>query len=136
MRRTIWRLALTLLTALLLGGTAQAAEDASSTALWNQFGNGARVAWYSNQHVGTENPDFNRRQNGMAAYLSGYACHCNYAHHFGSYNDDSEGYKPMVFTYGQAKGVIDTLQWEGFREGIDDIQIFDRKAFVESLFRE
>ena len=101
---------------------AKVAEDDSSTSLWNQFGNKPRVAWYSAQHVGTEDPDFNRRQNGMAAYLSGYSCHCNYAHHFGSYNDDSEGYKPMVFTYGQAKGVIDTLQWEGFREGMDDIR--------------
>ena len=101
---------------------AKVAEDDSSTRLWNQFGSKPRVAWYSAQHVGTEDPDFNRRQNGMAAYLSGYSCHCNYAHHFGAYNDDSEGYKPMVFTYGQAKGVIDTLQWEGFREGMDDIR--------------
>ena len=101
---------------------AKVAEDDSTTRLWNQFGNAPRVAWYSAQHVGVENPDFNRRQNGMAAYLSNYSCLCNYAHHFGSYNDDSEGYKPMVFTYGQAKGVIDTLQWEGFREGLDDIR--------------
>ena len=101
---------------------AKTPEDDSSTRLWNQFGSSARVAWYAQMHVGVENPDFNRRQNGMAAYLSNYSCLCNYAHHFGSYNDDSEGYKPMVFTYGQAKGVLDTLQWEGFREGLDDIR--------------
>ena len=58
----------------------------------------------------------------MAAYLSNYSSLCNYAHHFGSYNDDSEGYKPMVFAYGQYKGVLGTLQWEGFREGLDDIR--------------
>ena len=28
----------------------------------------------------------------------------------------------MVFAYGCGDGVIDTLQWEGFREGIDDIR--------------
>ena len=28
----------------------------------------------------------------------------------------------MVFAYGCASGVIDTLQWEGFREGVDDIR--------------
>ena len=28
----------------------------------------------------------------------------------------------MVFVYGMADGVIDTLQWEGFREGVDDIR--------------
>lgn len=97
-------------------------EDGSSTVLWNQFGTQPHVAWYANQHVGVENPEFNRRQNGMAPYLSGYSALCNYAHHFGSYNDDSEGYRPMVFCYGRYSGVIDTLQWEGFREGVDDIR--------------
>ena len=101
---------------------AKTAEDDSTTRLWNQFGSGPHVAWYANQHVGVENPEFNRRQNGMAAYLSGYSSLCNYAHHYGGYNDDSEGYRPMVFAYGQYKGVIDTIQWEGFREGVDDIR--------------
>ena len=63
-----------------------------------------------------------RRQYGMAAYLSGWNCVCNYAHHYGPYNDASSPYKPMVFAYGCGNGVIDTLQWEGFREGIDDIR--------------
>lgn len=97
-------------------------ESDATTRLWNQLGSRPRVAWYAKQHVGVENPDFNRRQNGLAPYLAGYTCLCNYAHHFGPYNDDTDGYKPMVFAYGQYKGVIDTLQWEGFREGIDDIR--------------
>ena len=97
-------------------------EDDSTTRLWNQLGSSPHIAWYAKQHVGVENPDFNRRQNGMAAYLSNYSALSNYAHHYGPYNDDSEGYKPMVFTYGHYRGVIDTLQWEGFREGLDDIR--------------
>ena len=28
----------------------------------------------------------------------------------------------MNFVYGHADGVIDTLAWEGFREGVDDIR--------------
>ena len=28
----------------------------------------------------------------------------------------------MNFVYGHADGVIDTLAWEGFREGLDDIR--------------
>ncbi len=28
----------------------------------------------------------------------------------------------MVFAYGVYDGVIDTLAWEGYREGIDDIR--------------
>ncbi len=97
-------------------------EDDSTTSLWNQLGSNAHIAWYACQHVGVENPEFNRRQYGMAAYLAGYSAHCNYAHHYGSFNDDSTVYRPMVFAYGCHSGVIDTLQWEGFREGIDDIR--------------
>ena len=97
-------------------------EDGSSPALWNQLGSSPHVAWYACQHTGNENPDFNRRQNGLAPYLAGYSALCNYAHHYGPYNDDSTGYKPMVFAYGCYSGVIDTLQWEGFREGVDDIR--------------
>ena len=96
--------------------------DASSPSIWNQMGTNTYCAWYANQHVGAENPELSRRQNGLAAYLSGYSALCNYAHHLGPYNDVSETYKPMVFVYGTADGVIDTLQWEGFREGVDDIR--------------
>ena len=96
--------------------------DPTLPALWNQMGTDTRCAWYANQHVGAENPEFNRRQNGLLPYLNGYSALCNYAHHLGPYNDDSETYKPMVYAYGTADGVIDTLQWEGFREGIDDIR--------------
>ena len=101
---------------------AKDAGDDSSTRLWNFLGSDNRIAWYANQHVGTENPAFNRRQNGLCAWLSGYTALCNYAHHFGPYNDDSTTYKPMVLAYGCGDGVIDTLAWEGFREGVDDIR--------------
>lgn len=101
---------------------AKSPEDSSTTDLWNQFGSSPHVAWYAGMHVGVENPEYNRRQNGMAPYLAGYSALCNYAHHYGSYNDDSTGYRPMVFCYGVYGGVIDTLQWEGFREGVDDIR--------------
>lgn len=96
-------------------------EDDSATRLWNAVGN-AHVAWYAAMHVGSENPAFNRRQYGLAPYLANYSAACNYAHHFGSYNDDSTTYRPMVFAYGIHGGVLDTLQWEGYREGIDDIR--------------
>ena len=96
-------------------------EDDSTPRLWNQVG-GARNAWYANQHTGVENPCFNRRQNGMAAYLSGYTALCNYALEFGNYNDSSEGYKPMALVYGHYRGDLSTLAWEGFREGVDDIR--------------
>ena len=92
-----------------------------TTRLWNGVGADS-VAWYANQHVGAEDPSFSRRQNGLGAWLAGYTALCNYAHHFGDYNDDSTTYRPMVYAYGTGDGVIDTLQWEGFREGVDDIR--------------
>lgn len=96
--------------------------EAAVPSLWNETGTGSYCAWYSQQHVGAENPEFNRRQNGLGAYLSGYSALCNYAHHLGPYNDDSDLYRPMVFAYGSADGMLDTIQWEGFREGVDDIR--------------
>lgn len=100
---------------------AKVPDDGSSTKLWNQL-NHAWVAWYAAQHVGPENPAFVRRQYGMAPYLNNYSATCNYAHHYGPYNDRSTTYKPMVFAYGVYDGVIDTLGWEGYREGVDDIR--------------
>ena len=97
-------------------------ETRAASDLWNALGTGTHTAWYAGLHVGPENPDFNRRQYGMAAYLGGYSANCNYAHHFGPYCDDSNSYRPMVMAYGCGNGVLDTLQWEGYREGIDDIR--------------
>ncbi len=101
--------------------TAMNPEDREASRKWNEVGH-AWVAWYATHHVGPENPAYNRRQYGIAPYLAGYSAMCNYAHHFGPYNDRTLTYKPMVFAYGCGDGVIDTIQWEGFREGIDDIR--------------
>jgi len=102
--------------------TNSAPEDDTLPRRWNALGGGKRVAWYASQHVGAEDPAFHRRQNGLACWLSGYTALCNYAHHFGPYNDAGGTYRPMVYAYGISTGVIDTLAWEGFREGLDDIR--------------
>ena len=96
-------------------------ETPEMPARWNQTGD-TYSAWYSTHHVGPENPAFNRRQNGLTPWLSGFTALCNYAHHLGTWNDASTLYKPMVFAYGTSDGVVDTLAWEGFREGVDDIR--------------
>lgn len=101
--------------------TAYFPEQREPTRKWNEVGH-AFVAWYAAQHIGAENPSYNRRQNGLVPYLANYSALCNYAHHFGSYNDRRLTYKPMVYAYGCGDGVIDTIQWEGFREGLDDIR--------------
>ena len=102
--------------------TSKAPTDDSTPRLWNQLGGEPYVGWYGQMHVGPENPAQNRRQYGLATWLSGYSSVMNYAFGLGPWNDDSTTYKPMVNAYGIFDGVVDTLQWEGFREGIDDIR--------------
>ncbi len=101
--------------------TAHWPESRDVTRKWNDIGK-TFLAWYAQQHIGAENPAYNRRQNGIAPYLANFSALCNYAHHFGPYNDRCNTYKPMVYAYGSGNGVIDTIQWEGFREGVDDIR--------------
>ena len=83
----------------------------------NDFG------WYACQHVGVENPAFNRRQNGLAPWRAGMTCNSNYAFHNAGFNDTRGGtFRSMNFYYTHFDGVLDTLQWEGHREGIDDVR--------------
>ena len=84
---------------------------------------GGWMGWYANHHVGPENPAFNRRQYGFGPYRAGFGCNYNYAHHLDGWNDINPTlYKPMMLIYGAGHGCIDTLAWEGFREGLDDIR--------------
>ena len=84
---------------------------------------GAESGWYACQHVGVENPAFNRRQYGMGAYRAGFTCDANYAQHLAGWNDIAgELYKQMMFVYGTGNGCVDTIAWEGVREGLDDIR--------------
>lgn len=79
------------------------------------------TAFYANQHNGSENPAFARRQHGLLSYLSGFTAIHNYQFAYGPWNDRAINlYKPMVLAYPISNGLVDTLAWEGFREGIDD----------------
>lgn len=104
-----------------VAGQPTGAAAAKATDRWARVGDKV-IAWYAGHHVGPENPDFNRRQNGLGPYLTGFNALCNYAHHFGPYNDRCRLYRAMVLAYGVYGGVLDTLAWEGFREGVDDIR--------------
>lgn len=102
--------------------TAGSPSDADHARPWNELGH-AHVSFYASQHNGSENPDFVRRQHGLLGWLSGYDMVNNYEFAYGPWNDRaSELYKPMVLAYPTSEGLVDTLAWEGFREGIDDIR--------------
>ena len=97
-------------------------EEAENTRKWNEMGQ-TYVGWYAGQHVGSENPAYVRRQNGLAAYFANYSMIMNYAFSITPWNDlAKDTYKPMVYAYATRDGLVDTLAWEGFREGIDDIR--------------
>jgi hypothetical protein len=81
---------------------------------------------YSNPQAGVEEPETYRRNYGLALWKAGYdgAMNCAYQLEFGNiWNDfDSPKYRDHVFAYPTKDGVIDTIQWEGFRQGVDDVR--------------
>ncbi|MBR3708467.1 MAG: hypothetical protein IKM17_05600, partial [Lentisphaeria bacterium] len=79
--------------------------------------------WYACQHVGVENPAFNRRQYGLGPWRAGLTCNYNYAHHLDGFNDTRGGtFRAMNFIYTDGNGALTTIQWEAFREAIDDVK--------------
>ena len=90
---------------------------------FNFINPGNEYGWYANQHVGSENPAYVRRQNGLGPWRAGFTLNENYAHHLDGYNDIRGGnFRSMNYYYSCGDGVLDTIGWEGFREGIDDIR--------------
>jgi len=97
-------------------------EEEEKAKTWNTVGH-ARIGFYAGQHNGSENPAFVRKQHGLLSYLSGFNMVCNYEFALGPWNDRAyDLYKPMVLAYPTSTGLVDTIEWEGFREAIDDIR--------------
>lgn len=86
----------------------------------------ALCGWYANPHTGPENPDYFRRIHGMQAYKANYDVSSNYCWWRNNWNDMATPYennlRNLVLVMGTANGVIDTLAWEGVREGLDDVR--------------
>lgn len=96
-------------------------KEAADT--WHAIG--ARMTSYAAPHTGPENPDFARRSHGFDLYMS----NCDGTNNFilnGSAWNDFQGaefnFRAFNLVYPGVNGPIDTLQWEGFREGIDDVR--------------
>jgi hypothetical protein len=85
---------------------------------------GQKIFSYANPQVGVENPELYRKNYGFALWNAGYDGAMNYAYQHGYgqiWNDfDNRRNRDHVFAYPTSDGVIDTLQWEGWREGVDD----------------
>ena len=81
------------------------------------------IGFYASQHTGSENPQFTRRQHGLGGWLNGLTMSYNYEFATGSFNDRANSlYKPMVISYANGEGLMETIEYAGFREACDDIR--------------
>lgn len=96
---------------------------------------GAKITSYGGPHTGPENPDVFRRWEGLARYKAFYDGSYNYKYFSeinpaiferskaNVWNDFTGGtFRQFNLVYPTSEGVIDTIAWEGFREGIDDVR--------------
>jgi hypothetical protein len=87
---------------------------------------GRKIYSYHNPQSGPENPALFRTRYGIQLWQAGFdgAMIYAYQHSMGSiWNDfDHATYRDHVLAYPTANGVIDTIAWEGLREGIDDVR--------------
>ncbi len=97
-------------------------SDARRIRPWKEIGD-KYIGFYACQHNGSENPQFVRMQHGLLGYLNGLNMVYNYEFAIGPWNDlNAVLYKPMVVSYLNAGGLVETFAYAGFREGIDDIR--------------
>jgi hypothetical protein len=97
-----------------------------NAAAWHATGTDKMITNYAYPHIGPENPALMRQRHGMWLYKANYDATYNYAWYYvfinpwGDYVDAT--YRGFNFVYPTQKDVIDTIAWEGFREGVDDIK--------------
>ncbi|MEI6503767.1 MAG: hypothetical protein WCP21_22380, partial [Armatimonadota bacterium] len=91
----------------------------------NWHSKGHKVFSYANPQGGIEEPETYRRNFGLLLAANNYDGGMTYIYYSGvpSWNDWAIGhYRQHNFVYPTVDGVIDTVQWEGYREGIDDLR--------------
>ncbi len=95
---------------------------------------GHLIGSYANPQGGVEEPETYRRNFGLTLWKAGYDCACTYAyqHSFSHAWDDFDHgtYRDHNMAYPTVNGVIPTVQWEGYREGYDDLRYL---ATLENL---
>ena len=88
---------------------------------------GHQIFCYGNPQAGVEEPETYRRNYGLLLWQARYDGSMNFAYQWSYkghiWNDfDNDTWRDHCFTYPTVNGVIDTIQWEGFREGVDDVR--------------
>ncbi len=88
---------------------------------------GHRIFSYGNPQAGVELPLTYRRNYGLKLWAAGYDGAFNYEYQYhhveGAYDDFREDhYRNHIMAYPARLRPIDTRQWEGWREGVDDVR--------------
>jgi hypothetical protein len=98
--------------------------DSATAALYHS--NGHRVFSYGNPQSIPEYPRAFRLNYGLLLWQVDFDGAMDFAYQWSSgdvWNDfDYTPYRDHNFTYPTANGVIDTIQWEGFREAVTDMR--------------
>ncbi len=98
--------------------------DPEEAEKWHSVG--SDVFCYGNPQVGVEEPETYRRNFGLLLWKAGFDGAMDYAYQHSfthGWNDfDNVTYRDHNFTYPTVNGVVGTIQWEGFREGVDDVR--------------
>lgn len=98
--------------------------DPKEASKWHSVGH--KIWTYAYPQVGPENPELLRRNYGLFLWKANYdgggpwVWQCSYFG--GMWNDFNHPRRSCVMAYPTADGVIDTIAWEGFREGVDDVR--------------
>lgn len=90
---------------------------------WHEIG--SRMTSYAAPHTGPENPDFTRRTHGFDLYKANADGTNNFIWNGSAWNDFAGAefnFRAFNMVYPGKDRPIDTLQAEGFREGIDDVR--------------
>ena len=98
--------------------------NSEEVAKWHALGH--KIFCYANPQTGVENPVVYRRNFGLLLWKYDYdgASTNAYQHTFGAtWNDfDHRTYRAHTIAYPTVDGVVDTIAWEGYREGVDDVR--------------
>ena len=81
-----------------------------------------KIFCYANPQSGIEEPETYRRNFGLLLAANDYDGGMTYIFYHGWNDFYGKRYRQHNFVYPTADGLIDTIQWEGYREGIDDLR--------------
>ena len=90
-----------------------------------------KVSRYGGPFSDFENPEYVRKHYGFGLLYKDYDAAMNYTYQgvgqgigdaWNDFKSNAAGERNMMWTYPTSNGVVDTLQWEGYREAVDDIR--------------